>query len=490
MKQAEKEAYIKAIKIQASDNDLEFWHDPERVAWATVPVKGWHENWRVSSRDFRLWVMKALFQILNGPPPKPLIKAAIEEFEMWAVCSGPEHQTYIRLAKPKSNGDLFIDLADSTRRVARISSDEIAIEETSLKFDRPQGMDALPIPAVPASDDNLDKLLLDRLNLRAEHRLLFLAWLTNCLRPSGPYPVLVLSGVQGCGKSTITRIVRMLIDPNIAKLTSLPRTSRDLAIAASKTHLLAFDNVSKLTTEMSDDFCRLATGGAFRTRKLYTDMDEQIFRFCKPLVINGIENLILRSDLLDRSILIHMEPIKTSQRQTEEGFWDQFNDICPVVLGALYRGVGQAYDYLPFVGNMEEKPRMADFARWGVAVERMMDYPDGQFLKEYALNREEANALALEASPIAMLIHDYLLQQAKFAGTHRALLQELVKFAEANEHHKQKGVLKHPEFPKSPSALSAAIARVEPNLQNMNIEISRSRSGNNKIITLKMEEAA
>jgi hypothetical protein len=88
-----------------------------------------------------------------------------------------------------------------------------------------------------------------------------------------------------------------------------------------------------------------------------------------------------------------------------------------------------------------------------------------------------------------MLVHDYLLQHGKFFGTHRTLLQELVKFAEAQNHHKQKGVLKHPEFPKSPSALSAAIARVEPNLQNMNIEICRSRSGNNKLITLNMQEA-
>jgi putative DNA primase/helicase len=487
MKQTEKEALVKAVKTQAIEHELEFWHDMERVAWATVPVKGCRENWLISSRDFRLWVTDTLFGILNAPPPKALVKAAIEEFETWAVCRCPKHQTYIRLARP--NDELVIDLANPSRQAARITGEKVVIEESNLKFIRPKGMDALPLPAAPASDNNLDKLLLDRLNLRPDHRLLFLAWLTNCLRPSGPYPLLVLSGVQGCGKSTLTRIVRMLIDPNIAKLTSLSRTSRDLAIAASKTHLLAFDNVSKLTTEMSDDFCRMATGGAFRTRKLYTDEDEQIFRFCKPLIINGIENLILRSDLLDRSLLIHMEPIKTGQRRTEEDFWTQFEEIYPIVLGALYSAVGKAYDYLPFTDDIEQKPRMADFARWGMAVEQVLRYPEGRFLKEYALNREEANALALEASPVAMLVHDYLLQHGKFFGTHRTLLQELVKFAEAQNHHKQKGVLKHPEFPKSPSALSAAIARVEPNLQNMNIEICRSRSGNNKLITLNMQEA-
>jgi hypothetical protein len=56
--------------------------------------------------------------------------------------------------------------------------------------------------------------------------------------------VLVLSGEQGSAKSTFSTLLRELVDPNTAPLRALPREDRDLFIAASNGHVLAFDNVS------------------------------------------------------------------------------------------------------------------------------------------------------------------------------------------------------------------------------------------------------
>jgi hypothetical protein len=50
---------------------------------------------------------------------------------------------------------------------------------------------------------------------------------------------------------------------------SLPREDRDLFIAASNGHVLAFDNVSGLPAWISDTLCRLATGGGFAVRQLH-----------------------------------------------------------------------------------------------------------------------------------------------------------------------------------------------------------------------------
>ena len=47
---------------------------------------------------------------------------------------------------------------------------------------------------------------------------------------------------------------------------ALPRDDRDLFIAASNGHVLAFDNVSGLPAWISDTLCRLATGGGFAVR--------------------------------------------------------------------------------------------------------------------------------------------------------------------------------------------------------------------------------
>src|SRR5207237_9906417 len=110
------------------------------------------------------------------------------------------------------------------------------------------------------------------LNAESEESwILFRAWLLSALRAVGPFPVLALHGEQGCGKSTITRVLRELVDPNEAALRAQPRDDRDLVIAANNSWMPCWDNLSKLPIWLSDALCRLATGGAFATRQLYTD---------------------------------------------------------------------------------------------------------------------------------------------------------------------------------------------------------------------------
>jgi hypothetical protein len=73
-------------------------------------------------------------------------------------------------------------------------------------------------------------------------------------------------------------------------LRALPREDRDLFIAASNGHVLAFDNVLGLPAWISDTLCRLATGGGFAVRQLYTDQDEVLFD--APVILNGIEDIV------------------------------------------------------------------------------------------------------------------------------------------------------------------------------------------------------
>jgi hypothetical protein len=117
--------------------------------------------------------------------------------------------------------------------------------------------------------------------------VLVVAWLLAALRDHGPYPVLVLAGEQGSAKSTLSSILRSLLDPNTAPLRALPREDRDLFIAANNGYVLAFDNVSGLPAWISDTLCRLATGGGFAVRQLYTDQDEILFDAQRPIILNG-----------------------------------------------------------------------------------------------------------------------------------------------------------------------------------------------------------
>jgi hypothetical protein len=85
-----------------------------------------------------------------------------------------------------------------------------------------------------------------------------------------------------------------VIDPNVAQVRALPRDERELFIAASHSHVLAFDNLSGLPSWLSDTLCRLTSGGAFSTRRLFTDQDEILFAAARPIVLNGIEDIVTR----------------------------------------------------------------------------------------------------------------------------------------------------------------------------------------------------
>jgi hypothetical protein len=47
-----------------------------------------------------------------------------------------------------------------------------------------------------------------------------------------------------------------------------------------------------------------ASGGSFAVRQLYTDDDEVLFQAARPLLVNGIEDVISRGDLADRGIFL------------------------------------------------------------------------------------------------------------------------------------------------------------------------------------------
>src|SRR5216117_3170406 len=117
--------------------------------------------------------------------------------------------------------------------------------------------------------------------------VLIVAWLLAALRSNGPYPLLAISGEQGSAKTVLSKLLRALVDPSVAPVRALPREERELMIAANNGHLLAFDNLSGLPAWLSDALCRLASGGSFAVRRLYTDDEEILFQAARPLLVNG-----------------------------------------------------------------------------------------------------------------------------------------------------------------------------------------------------------
>jgi hypothetical protein len=117
-------------------------------------------------------------------------------------------------------------------------------------------------------------------------------------------------------------MVKALVDPNVAPVRALLRDERELMISANNGYLLAFDNL--LPGWLSDALCRLASGGSFAVRQLYTDDDEVLFQAARPLLVNGIEDIVSRADLADRGIFLTLAPIGEQHRRSESELWREF----------------------------------------------------------------------------------------------------------------------------------------------------------------------
>src|SRR5262249_58768264 len=123
-------------------------------------------------------------------------------------------------------------------------------------------------------------------------------------------------------------------------------------------HVLAYDNASGLPDWLSDAFCRLATGGGFSTRQLYTDDDEVLFGSKRPILLNGIDDVATRPDLADRSIVQNPAAISDERRHPQTDLWKEFEQRRPRVLGALLTAISNGLRFLQG-GRLDTKPRRA-----------------------------------------------------------------------------------------------------------------------------------
>jgi hypothetical protein len=190
----------------------------------------------------------------------------------------------------------------------------------------------------------------------------------------------------GSAKSTLAKVLRLLIDPQACPLLALPKSTRDLVATVVNGWLLAYDNISTIPIWLSDSLCQLVFGLGFASRTLFTNDERNVVHARRPVILDGIEDFVTRGDLRDRSVFLHLPRIAPSVRLAESEFWQAFRGDYPRILGGVLDGIVAGLSKLPSV-RLAESPRMADYARWGEAFARGVGWGDGTFLTSYSDNR-------------------------------------------------------------------------------------------------------
>lgn len=478
-----------ATRLVKIAEQAELFHNPDGDAFAVAIVKGHNEVWPIRSKHLKRWLARQFFDEYCTTPNSQAIHDALQVLEGDAIFNGPERTVFTRLAEYEER--VYLDLANDNWQAVEIDGKGWrVIDKPPVMFRRAKAM--LPLPNPEPGDDF--GLLRYYVNVSDDDWPLVVAWLVAAARPTGPYPVLVLHGEQGSAKSTLVRFLRGVIDPNTSPLRSSPREPRDLMIAAQNGWVVTLDNMSRIQPWLSDALCRLATGGGFSTRQLYTDDDEMIFHAQRPVILNGIEELCNRSDLLDRSLIVYLPTISENDRMVESDLNEEYEGMKPQILGALLDAISMGLRNLKTT-KLERLPRMADFARFVVACEPALPWSPGTFIAAYAGNRESANELALDSSPIGKVFIDWAsglgigddgdadddeFHTLIWEGTATELLNEL------NNNTDDK-TLNLKSWPKTASTLSNELRRLAPNLRAFGFDVELGqRTGRRRSITIRL----
>jgi hypothetical protein len=371
----------------------------------------------------------------------------------------------------------WLDLGDASGKAIRISADGwLAVDRPGVNFRRPEGL--LPLP-MPVRDGSIE-LLRRYVNLTEPDFRLLITWLTAALLPIGPHPILVLQGEQGSAKSTLAKLLRLLIDPQACPLLALPKSTRDLVATADNGWLLAYDNISTIPTWLSDSFCQLVFGLGFASRTLFTNNDRSVVHARRPVILNGIEEFVTRGDLRDRSVFLHLPRIAPAVRLAEGEFWQAFRGDYPRILGGILDGIVAGMSKLPSV-RLAESPRMADYARWGEAFARGAGWGEGTFLATYNDNRKDATDAILDDSPLATI----LLQVARTVPTPwtTSPVQMHAKLTRIVD----KKVTASARWPKTLRAFSNELSAIAPLLRLQGCCITFNRKHAGRTITVQAE---
>jgi hypothetical protein len=405
------------------ENDEALFHTRDNVAYADLIVGGHRETWPVRSKQFRHSYLRYLqgqfgrlvneeqplqAMVMKGTMGKAQVNYAIDDFERRAICSTVKRDVNVRVAG--CGDEIYIDLCNDAWEAIRVTSAGWhVVTSPPVRFRRTDGMLSLPIPERGGRVETLKSFL----NVTASDFTLVVAYLLAALRPRGPYPILILYGEQGAAKTNFLRRLRSFVDPHIVATNALPPSSRDLFIAARNSHLQTFENVSKLSDQMSDNFCRLATGGGLRIRTMFRDADETLFRGARPIAFEGISNVVSRPDLQDRAIIFQLGSLLEymTELDSDSAFERQRASIFGALLDMLVGGL----ERLP-VTRLISPPRMADFAHWAVAC-GVENFETG-----YADNRRHATNVMLSHDPVAKAVRAAIMERNFFSGTMEDLL--------------------------------------------------------------------
>jgi hypothetical protein len=407
----------------------EYFRDEFETPFMTVEVEvpgggSRPDTMRIGSKRAKLFFVDQYTRAYGKPPSDTALNGVLAALAAKAMFGDVIHSVSIRRAH--YNGKIYLDRGTSDGSAYEIDKDGprvVARPPLGVRFLRPPGMKPLVEAVFIDPKEGLRELWKVTRFQSERDFVLVVGFALDALGGKGPYSVLVITGEPGSAKSTLARILGFLIDPQRNDLLLAPNSSRDVYIAASKRGLVIFNNLSELSKPISDAISTAGEGGSNSQRALYTDEDESAIYSKAPFILVGINNVVTRGDLANRTLKTELAAMPKGEHLSETKFWAKVEKAAPVILGALLSALSEG---LRRHDSIEEKglPRLASFAKFVSACETCF-WPAGTFLKAFTEAAAEAADEVLSNDPVVEVFQEFMADKKEWKGTATVLLREL-----------------------------------------------------------------
>ncbi|MDA2920337.1 hypothetical protein MYX76_12740 [Desulfobacterota bacterium AH_259_B03_O07] len=458
------------------------FHDENGDPYIQMPVKEDYVIHRVRDRNVRRWISRAFWEKYRKAPSSEAINSAFNVIESKACFDGSQHKLHIRVAH--RDGKYYYDLNGSD--IVEVTAECYKIIKNSdipPLFKHYPHQEEQVIPQKSKAGD-LRRLVETYFNIKDDgnenRSLLNVIDLVYCFIPDTPHAVDVFWGDTGAAKTTGGRVKKEIVDPSSLKTTKSPRNDAEFVQMASHHWVIVMDNLSYLPEWLSDLVCRLVTGEGLSKRVLYTDDEDFIYSFKSKVIINGLSQVAIRADLLDRAMLYKLEEIEEEDKTPEKEFWENFNKDKPLILGSIFDALSKTIGLVPNI-KLEKKPRMADFAVWGCAIAEALGERATTFINAYYKNIGLHDVEVLEASTVASVLREFMEKRDEWQGTPTLLFSQLTDFAQSL------GIKTNArDWPGNAAWLTKRLNEVKENLKTVGIEITDDRrDGSTRQIIVK-----
>jgi putative DNA primase/helicase len=405
------------------------------------------------SADFRDWLTANYYSEYETAPSSLALRSVLRTLEALAQSSdSPVQKVDHRVGfegDPFAPSKVFLDLANPAGEILEITSQGWTLTgNLHQSFTQSPGMLPLPVPAdsqQPIANSSPLQAFVQLFHLTDQARLRLLFWLTAALRPTAPYPILVLRGPAASGKSVLARALRTLLDPSAAPLRRLPRTDRELLQLAPHNWILVFDQVHRIPIKISAALCAVSSGVAVETAQP-DYRDSALAEIARPIILiapldETQSPWVPTRSLSNRSLTIHLDPIAAPR--PEAAVWSHFEALRASALAVLADAVSSA---LRGVRDMDigQVARFSDSVAWAAAAAPVLGLDPAAIV--HAVSDPES--MWLGADPLRDTLYSLLLRAPTWTGHSSSLLTEL------------RAIAPLATLPSTPKALGQSLARI------------------------------